>query len=88
MSRASAFWQLYRATSSTGLGLGFEYFPAFSAVLVQRIGTDVNAGTSGWQYRVNRTAPAVGAGDRALAQGDRVLWYYGGADGARELLAG
>ena len=85
VSRASAFWQLYRATSSTGLGLGFEYFPAFSAVLVQRIGTDVNAGTSGWQYRVNRTAPAVGAGDRALAQGDRVLWYYGGADGAREL---
>lgn len=85
VSRASAFWQLYRATSSTGLGLGFEYFPAFSAVLVQGIGTDANAGVSGWQYRVNRVTPAVGASDRTLAQGDRVLWYYGGADGAREL---
>jgi hypothetical protein len=85
VSRASAFWQLYRATSSTGLGLGFEYFPAFSAVLVQRIGPDANAGAVGWQYRVNRVAPPVGASDTALAQGDRVLWYYGASDGAREL---
>lgn len=85
VSRASAFWQLYRATASTGLGLGFQYFPSFNAVLVQKIGADANAGTAGWQYRVNHVAPAVGASDRALAQGDRVLWYYGGADGAREL---
>ncbi len=85
VSRASAFWQLYRATASTGLGLGFEYFPSFDAVLVQKIGADANAGTAGWQYRVNHVAPAVGASDLALAQGDRALWYYGAADGAREL---
>lgn len=85
VSRASAFWQLYRATSSTGLGLGFEFFPAFNAVLVQKVGTEANAGSVGWQYRVNHVSPAVGAGDKGLAQGDRVLWYYGGADGAREL---
>ncbi|WP_217921680.1 DUF4430 domain-containing protein [Miltoncostaea oceani] len=85
VSRGSAFWQLYRATSSTGLGFGFEYFPAFSAILVQRIGPDANAGAVGWQYRVNRVSPPVGASDTTLAAGDRVLWYYGAADGAREL---
>lgn len=85
VSRSSAFWQLYRATASTGLGLGFEYFPAFDAVLVQRIGPDANAGSVGWQYRVNHVAPPVGADDRALAQGDAVLWYFGAAEGAREL---
>ena len=85
VSRASAFWQLYRATSSTGLGIGFEHFPAFSALLVQRIGPDENAGVVGWQYRVNHAAPAVGADQRALGQGDSVLWYYGAPDGAREL---
>ena len=85
VSRDSAFWQLYRATSSTGLGLGFTYFPSFGAVLVQRIGADANAGSAGWQYRVDHVAPSVGASDRTLAEGDHVLWYYGGADGAREL---
>lgn len=85
VSKASAFWQLYRATSSTSLGLGFQFFPLFNAVLVQKIGADANAGSAGWQYRVNHVAPAVGASDQTLAQGDRVLWYYGGSDGAREL---
>lgn len=85
VSRASAFWQLYRATASTGLGLGFQYFPSFDAVLVQKIGPDANAGTAGWQYRVDHVAPAVGANARALAGGEHVLWYYGAADGAREL---
>jgi Domain of unknown function (DUF4430) len=85
VSRASAFWQLYRATAGTGLGLGFTYFPSFDSVLVQRIGSDANAGSAGWQYRVDHVAPPVGASDKALAQGDRVLWYFGGADGAREL---
>ena len=85
VSRASAFWQLYRATASTGLGLGFEYFPAFTSILVQKIGPDENAGTVGWQYRVDHVAPPVGADQKALAQGDSTLWYFGGADGAREL---
>ena len=85
VSRASAFWQLYRATSSTGLGLGFQYFPSFNAVLVQRIGADANAGTAGWQYRIDHVAPAVGASDAVLSRGAGVLWYYGGSDGAREL---
>jgi hypothetical protein len=85
VSRGSALWQLYRATSSTGLGLGLEHFPAFGATLVQRIGPDENAGTVGWQYRVNHAGPPVGADARTLAEGDSVLWYYGAADGAREL---
>lgn len=85
VSRGSAFWQLFRATASTGHGLGFEHFPAFNAILVQRIGADENAGSAGWQYRVNHVAPPVGASDKALADGDRVLWFYGGSSGAREL---
>ena len=85
VSRASAFWQLYRATSSTGLGLGFQYYPSFNSIFVTTIGADASAGSAGWQYRVNHVAPPVGASDKALAQGDRVLWYYGGSDGAREL---
>ena len=85
VSRASAFWQLYRATASTGLGLGFEYFPAFTSILVQKVGPEENAGTVGWQYRVDHVAPPVGADQKALAQGDSTLWYYGGADGSREL---
>jgi hypothetical protein len=85
VSRGSAFWQLYRATASTGLGLGFEYFPAFSSILVQRIGPDANAGAVGWQFRVDHVAPPVGADQTPLAQGDSVLWYYGAPDGAREL---
>lgn len=85
VGRGTAFWQLVRATSSTGLGLGFTYFASFDAVLVDRIGPDANAGSAGWQYRVNRVAPSVGASSATLAQGDRVLWYYGGADAAREL---
>ena len=27
VGRSSAFWQVYRAASSTALGFGFEYFP-------------------------------------------------------------
>ena len=85
VSRASAFWQLYRATSATGLGLGFTYFPDFSAVLVEKIGADANAGSAGWQYRVGHVAPSVGASSFALTQGASVLWYYGAADGAGNL---
>ena len=57
VSRASAFWQLYRATSSTGLGLSFTYFPDFGSVLVDKVGADANAGTAGWQFRVNHVGP-------------------------------
>ena len=85
VSRASAFWQLYRATSATGLGLSFTYFPAFSALLVDKVGTVANAGTAGWQYRVNHVGATVGADATPLYQSDSVLWYYGAADGAREL---
>ncbi len=60
VSRSSAFWQLYRATQSTGLGFGFEYFPAFSSSLVQKIGPDENVGSTGWQFRVNHVASAGG----------------------------
>jgi hypothetical protein len=85
VDRSSAFWQLYRATSSTGLGFEFELFPAFSSILVQRVGPDANAGSVGWQFRVDHVAPPVGADKETLAQGDTVLWYYGASDGAREL---
>jgi len=85
VSRASAFWQLYRATAATGLGLSFTYFPAFTSVLVDKVGVDANAGTAGWQFRVNHVGASVGADATPLKQGDSVLWYYGAADGAREL---
>lgn len=85
VSRSSAFWQLYRATQSTGLGFSFEYFPAFTSSLVQKIGPDENVGSVGWQFRVNHVAPPVGADATTLAQGASVLWYYGGFDAVREL---
>lgn len=85
VSRSSAFWQVYRATSSTGLGLAFEYFPAFQSSLVQKIGPDENVGSVGWQFRVNHVGAQVGADATTLAQGDSVLWYYGTADAVREL---
>ena len=85
VNRASAFWQLYRATAATGLGLSFTYFPAFTSVLVEKIGADANAGTAGWQFRVNHVGAGAGADATPLRQGDSVLWYYGAADGAREL---
>ncbi len=85
VSRSSAFWQVYRATQSTGLGLTFEYFPAFSSSLVQKIGPDENVGSVGWQFRVNHRGAAVGADATTLPQGASVLWYYGGADAVREL---
>lgn len=85
VSRSSAFWQLYRATQSTGLGMGFEYFPAFSSTLVQKIGSDQNAGSAGWQFRVNHVGASVGADATTLPQGASVLWYYGGPDAVREL---
>ena len=85
VSRSSAFWQLYRATSSTGLGFTFEYFPAFSSSLVQKVGPDENVGSVGWQFRVNHVAPSVGADATILAQGASVVWYYGGFDAVREL---
>ncbi len=85
VSRASAFWQVYRATQSTGLGLTFEYFPAFSSSLIQKIGPDENVGSVGWQFRVNHVGSAVGADATTLPQGASVLWYYGGADAVREL---
>ncbi|MGD9572068.1 MAG: DUF4430 domain-containing protein [Thermoleophilia bacterium] len=85
VGRGTAFWQLVRATSTGGIDLSFEYFAAFDAVLVQKVGPDANAGSAGWQYRVNHVAPPVGASAQALAQGDSVLWYFGASDGAREL---
>ena len=85
VSRASAFWQLYRATVGHRAGAGFTYFPAFTALLVNKVGPDANAGTAGWQFRVNHVGATVGADATPLKQGDSVLWYYGAADGAREL---
>lgn len=85
VSRSSAFWQVYRATQSTGLGLTFEYFPAFTASQIQRIGPDAGAGSVGWQFRVNHVSSQVGADATTLPQGASVLWYYGGLDAVREL---
>jgi hypothetical protein len=85
VSRGSAFWQLYRATSTTGLGLTYQYFPSFDSILVQGIGPDANAGTDGWQFKVDHVAPQVGPSAAQLAPGDSVLWYFGAGDGARDL---
>ncbi|MGD9694034.1 MAG: hypothetical protein AB7V42_00045 [Thermoleophilia bacterium] len=86
VSRASALWQLNRAISAAGLNLTLEYFSSFGSTQVQAIGSDANAGTAGWQFRVNHVHAQSGPDPVNLAQGDRVLWYYGGGDGqAREL---
>ncbi len=85
VGKGTAFWQLVRATATGGVGLTFQYYADFDAVLVQKIGPDANAGSSGWTYRVNHVAAQVGADVTTLAQGDSVLWYYGNSEGAREL---
>jgi Domain of unknown function (DUF4430) len=43
---------------------------------VDQIGRYVAEGASGWVYKVNGEAPPVGAQDKTLNDGDRVLWYW------------
>ena len=54
-------------------------------MLVDKVGADANAGTAGWQFRVDHVGPERRRGRHAAEAGRLVLWYYGAADGAREL---
>jgi len=46
------------------------------------INNEAAEGMLGWNYRVNSESAFVGAGDYALSQGDKVVWYYGDWDSA------
>ena len=43
---------------------------------VDQIGRYLAEGASGWVYKVNGATPPVGAQDKTLNEGDRVLWYW------------
>ena len=58
--------EILTQVNQTGLG-----------AFVYSIGGIAPAGTSGWQYAVNGTAPSVGADQYILHSGDRVQWFYG-----------
>lgn len=79
----SAFWQVYRAASAAAVPFAFRDFGF--GLGVETIGPHTGAGLTGWQYKVNHTSPMVGAESTTLAQGDSVLWFYGGYAGARDL---
>ncbi len=44
---------------------------------VRSIGGIEPSGTSGWQYAVNGTVPAVGANSFTVKNGDRINWFFG-----------
>ena len=77
VSRASAFWQLYRATSSTGLGLGFSSSrPSPPSSCSRSAPTPTRASSAGSTASTTSRPPSAPT-QRALDQGDSVLWYYG-----------
>jgi hypothetical protein len=61
----------YGSCSATNAAAGGQLF-------VRRIGKDRNHGNDGWFYKVNDSAPEIGAGDPAarIRTGDRLLWFY------------
>jgi hypothetical protein len=49
-----------------------------AALFVRRVGPDRNHGIGGWEYKVGRASPSLGAGDPAgrLRGGERLLWFW------------
>lgn len=39
-----------------------------------------NSGVHGWMYKVNGSAPSIGANEKAVSDGDMVTWYYSGSN--------
>ncbi|HMM49596.1 MAG TPA: hypothetical protein PKE32_08315, partial [Miltoncostaeaceae bacterium] len=75
VSRASALWQLLRATSANDVDVDLTYYPSFGDFFINRIGPNTLSGAGWWQYRVNYVAPPVGAMQRTLVGGDSVVWF-------------
>lgn len=65
-------------TGASVCGYTYETRETEWGVYVYSIGGIVPQGISGWQYFVNWTPGNIGAGDYHLAEGDSVLWGYGG----------
>jgi len=80
----SATAQLGRASSLFGVPLGFSVDPTFGS-FVQRIGADTGTATAFWLFKVDHTAPPVGADAQTLVNGDSVLWYFTSNFNAGEL---
>ena len=75
VSRASALWQLLRATSANDVDVDLTYYPSFGDFFINRIGPNTLSGAGWWQYRVNYVPPPVGAMQRTLVGGDSVVWF-------------
>lgn len=88
VSRASALWQLMRATSANGVGVDLQHFPAGggfpASFFVNQIGPTA-VGTGWWQFRVNHVDPNISAQDAALTADDGVIWFSSTAMGTRTL---
>lgn len=56
-------------------GLGWSFSPQFNT-LVDTIAGQKNEGMCGWMFKINDSVPVIPARDAALAQGDRVIWWY------------
>lgn len=67
------------AAAKTGAGFAYDVSSAYGLLsFVDSVGNDANQGADGWLYLVNWLSPSVAAVNYTLANGDTVLWYYGG----------
>jgi Domain of unknown function (DUF4430) len=65
LEQASILGELYYHVTQTSFG-----------PFVDQVGRYGGSGSSGWVFEVNDASPPVGADKVALADGDRVLWYF------------
>jgi|GEM_PF-738369 len=43
---------------------------------VKSIAGQANRGMNGWMYKVNGSVPIVGASQKAIQEGDQIIWWY------------
>ncbi|MDK2817440.1 MAG: hypothetical protein PWR22_2069 [Moorella sp. (in: firmicutes)] len=43
---------------------------------VKSIAGQANSGMNGWMYKVNGSVPMVGASQKAIQDGDQIIWWY------------
>ena len=75
----SVFDVLQRELRAVGVNMSFSTLPGFDLVLVDAISNFFPldaAPMSGWQYRVNRENPLVGASQYILSDGDVIEWRF------------
>ncbi|MBX4187863.1 MAG: DUF4430 domain-containing protein [Candidatus Doudnabacteria bacterium] len=64
-------------TAAADINLMYEIRNMSFGPFVYSINGYIPSGSSGWQYAVNGTVPALNSSDYALNPGDRVQWFFG-----------